>query len=67
MNTRQALNQLALVNLYLSGGPPAGDGKEKQVAKPKRGRKPNGHKSKQETIRALSVDDATEESSKETG
>ena len=66
MNTRQAMDQLALVNLYLSGGPPAGDGKEKQEAKTKRGRKPNEHKSKQEAVRTIPVDDETTESREET-
>ena len=65
MNSRQALAQLALVNFYLSGGPPAGDDKEKQEAKPKRGRKQNGHKSKQETVRNLSPDVEAAESSEE--
>lgn len=67
MNTRQALNQLALVNSYILSNKvkkPVVEDVEKPKAK--RGRKSNGHKSKQESMRTLSVDDETTESSKET-
>ena len=67
MNTRQAMDQLALVNSYILSNKvkkPVVENVEKPKAK--RGRKPNGHKSKQESIRTIPVDDETTKSSEET-
>ena len=67
MNTRQAMEQLALVNSYiLSNKNKTHVVEDVEKPKAKRGRKPNGHKSKQETIRTLSPDDETEEVCEET-
>ena len=68
MNTRQAIEQLALVNSYILSNKvkkPVVEDVEKPKAK--RGRKPNGHKSKQEAVRNISVDIVAEEKEEETG
>ena len=57
MNTRQAMDQLALVNSYILSNKvkkPVVEDVEKPKAK--RGRKPNGHKIKQETVQSISAD-----------
>ena len=61
MNTRQAMDQLALVNSYILSNKvkkPVVEDVEKPKAK--RGRKPHGHKSKQEAIQNIPLDTATD-------